>query len=141
MRLLKDKKGQIRTIEAFFASMLLLASLTLIPAAQNRPGGSFDMLSSTAQNILLSLDSNGHLAELISSGNWTELKSSIQSAVSPAMWFNLTVFNENMTSINNTPICSGSAVSDNIVSTDYVCAATSSNYAIYIVRLQLAMVD
>jgi hypothetical protein len=141
MRLLKDKKGQIRTIEAFFASMLLLASLTLIPAAQNRPNDSSELLSSTAQNVLLSLDVNGHLANLINNGSWTELKSSIQSAVSPAMWFNLTVFDENMTGMNDTPICSGSAVSDNIVSTDYVCAGTSSNYAIYIVRLQLAMVD
>lgn len=141
MRLLKDNKGQIRTIEAFFASMLLLASLTLIPAAQNTPSDSSDMLSSTAQNILLSLDSNGHLAELINNGNWTELKNSIQSAVSPAIWFNLTVFDENMVSINDTPICSGSAVSDNIVSTDYVCAAASSNYAVFIVRLQFAVVD
>jgi hypothetical protein len=141
MRLLKNNKGQIRTIEAFFASILLLASLTLIPAAQNTPDDSSRMLSSTAQNVLLSLDSNGHLAELIGSRSWSELKNSIQSAVSPAMWFNLTVFDENMISINDTPICSGSAVSDNIGSTDYVCAATSNNYAIYIVRLQLAMVD
>jgi hypothetical protein len=141
MRLLKDKKGQIRTIEAFFASILLLASLTMIPAAQNRSGNSSETLSSTAQNLLLSLDSGGYLGDLINNGSWVELKSSIQSAVSPAMWFNLTVFDENMIRVHDTPICSGSAVSDNIVSTDYICAGTGSNYAIYIVRLQLAMVD
>jgi hypothetical protein len=141
MRLVKDKKGQIRTIEAFFASILLLASLTMIPAAQNRPGDNSAALASTAQNVLLSLDGDGRLAGLIGNGSWSELKSSIQSAVSPAVWFNLTVFDENMVSVNDTPVCSGSAVSDNIVSMDYVCAGTSSNYAVYIVRLQLAMVD
>lgn len=141
MRLLKDKKGQIRTIEAFFAAMLLLASLTLIPAAQNRPSNSSKTLASTAQNLLLSLDSDGHLGDLINNGSWTELKSSVQSAVSPATWFNLTVFDKNMIRVNDTPICSGSAVSDNIVSTDYVCAGTGSNYAVYIIRLQLATVD
>jgi hypothetical protein len=141
MRLMKDKKGQIRTIEAFFAAMLLLASLTMIPAAQNRPSNSSETLSSTAQNILLSLDDDGSLGDLINNGSWTELKSTVQSTVSPAMWFNLTVFDENMIRVNDTPICSGSPVSDNIASTDYICAGTGSNYAVYIVRLQLATVD
>jgi hypothetical protein len=57
------------------------------------------------------------------------------------VWFNLTVFDENMTRINDMPICSGSAVSDRIVAVDYVCAGTSSNYVVYILRLQLALVD
>ncbi len=141
MRLLKDNKGQIRIIEAFFASVLLLSSLTLIPTAQNNSNSSTELLTSTAHNVLISLDSNGHLANLISSQNWIDLKSSIQSSLSPMVWFNLTVFDENMTRINDIPICSGSAVSDRIVAVDYICVDTSSNYAVYIIRLQLAVVD
>jgi len=141
LRLLKDKRGQVRTIEAFFASMLLLSSLTLIPAAQNNSADSSEILASTAHNVLLSLDGNGYLASLISNQSWMQLKSSIQSSLSPMAWFNLTVFDENMTCINDIPICSGSAVSDRIVAVDYVCAGVSSNYAIYIIRLQLALVD
>jgi hypothetical protein len=57
------------------------------------------------------------------------------------VWFNLTVFDENMTPINDIPITSGSAVNDKIVAVDYVCASTGSSYAVYIVRLQLAEVD
>jgi hypothetical protein len=141
VRLLKDNRGQIRIIEAFFASILLLSSLTLIPATQNNSNDSTDILASTAHNVLMSLDSNGYLTSLVSNQSWINLKSSIQSSLSPMMWFNLTVFDENMTRINDVPICSGSAVSDRIVAVDYVCAGTSSNYAVYIIRLQLALVD
>jgi hypothetical protein len=141
VRLLKDKRGQIRIIEAFFASVLLLSSLTLIPAVQKDSSDSNEILSSTARNLLISLDSDGHLASLIGNESWISLKSCIQSSLSPMVWFNLTVFDENMTRINDIPIASGSAVNDRIVAVDYVCASTSSNYAVYIIRLQLARVD
>jgi hypothetical protein len=137
---MKDNKGQMRIIEAFFASVLLLSSLTLIPAVQNNSTNSYSSLSSEAYNVLVSLDSNGHLSTFIDNENWIDLKSSIQSSISPSMWFNLTVFDENMTRINDTPICSGSAVSNNIVAVNYVCASTSKDYAVYIIRLQLARV-
>jgi hypothetical protein len=141
VRLLKDNKGQIRIIEAFFASILLLSSLTLIPVVQKSSSDSTEILSSTAHNILMSLDSNGHLASLIGNESWINLKSCIQSSLSPMVWFNLTVFDENMTRVNDIPITSGSPVNDRIVAADYVCASTSSNYAVYIIRLQLAGVD
>jgi hypothetical protein len=57
------------------------------------------------------------------------------------VWFNLTVFDENMNRVNDVPVTSGSAVNDRIAAVDYVCAGTGGNYAVYIVRLQLAEVD
>ncbi len=138
MRLLNDKKGQIRVIEAFFASVLLLSSLTLIPIMQRHDSGSASALSLNALDVLTSIDSNGHLADLVDSRNWTSLKSSIQSCIPLTVWFNLTVFDENMTILNEEPICSGSAVSDTMEAAEYVCPSTSANYAIYIIRLQLA---
>ncbi len=141
MRLLKDKRGQIRIIEAVFASVLLLSSLTLISATRSGSSDPTESLALTAHNVLISLDSNGHLASLVSNQSWMNLKSSIQSSLSPMMWFNLTVFDENMTCINDVPICSGSAVSDRIVAADYICASTGNNYAVYVIRLQLALVD
>jgi hypothetical protein len=141
VRLLKDNKGQIRIIEAFFASILLLSALTLIPAVQEHSSDSTDNLSSTAHNILMSLDSNGHLASLIGNESWLSLKSCIQSSLSPMLWFNLTVFDENMTPINDIPITSGSPINDKIAAVDYVCAGTGSNYVVYIIRLQLAGVN
>lgn len=137
-RLLKDNRGQVRTLEAFFAVALMLGSLALIPTLQSSSHDSSETLTSTGRNILLSLDNDGTLAELICSGNWTELKSCVQGMLSPAVWFNITVFDENMTCINPMPLTSGSSVSDEIVAVDYVCASTSGNFAVYVIRLQLA---
>ena len=141
MRLLKDKKGQIRIIEAFFASILLLSSLTLIPMVQQNSNDSTENLSAVAYNILMSLDSDGQLASLIGNGSWVNLKNCVQSSLSPMVWFNLTVFDETMNRINDVPVTSGTAVNDRIAAVDYVCAGTDGNYAVYIVRLQLAEVD
>lgn len=141
MRLLKDNKGQIRVIEAFFASVLLLSSLTLISMVQRSQSSDVtDVLSSTAINVLMSLDSNGHLANLVDSKNWTAIKSVVQSCLPLTIWFNLTVFDQNRAPVNDALICSGGLVSDKIQSTEYVCASTSRNYAVYIIRLQLAAV-
>lgn len=60
----KDKRGQIRVIEAFLASMLILACLTLIPAQTTNRTPSDSVLLSKAQNALLSLDSDGYVGKL-----------------------------------------------------------------------------
>ncbi len=142
MRLLKDKKGQVRVIEALFASVLLLSSLTLIPMVQRSySNDATDALSSTALNVLVSLDSDGHLANLVDNQNWTAIQSLVQSCIPLTVWFNLTVFDQNMARLNDAHICSGGLVSDKVQSAEYVCASTSGNYAVYIIRLQLAAVD
>jgi hypothetical protein len=53
------------------------------------------------------------------------------------MWFNLTVFDENMTCLNDVPICSGSPVSENTASVDCVIASLNSDFSVYILRLQV----
>jgi len=137
LKLLKDRRGVVRVIEAFLASMLLMSCLAMIPA-QPSLHSSTGNLTSTAQNILLSLDSNGHLATLVDNRDWTALKNSIGSSLPLTVWFNLTVFNENMRVLNDFPICNGGPVSNSIASVDYVCASQNSMYTIYILRLQLS---
>jgi len=139
LKLLEDKKGVVRVIEAFLASMLLMSCLAMIPAQPNLQDSTGN-LASTAQNTLLSLDSNGHLATLVDNRDWTGLKNSIESTLPLTVWFNLTVFNENMNVLNDFPICNGGAVSNSIVSVDYVCASQNSTYTIYILQLQLSQV-
>jgi len=131
----------VRIIEAIFATILLMSCLALIPSSSSVPDSTGNLIS-TAQNVLLSLDSNGHLATLIDNQNWTALKDCLESALPLTVWFNLTVFNQTMNIINppNFPICNAGAVSDKIVSVDYVCASQNSTYAIYILRLQLSEV-
>ena len=139
MRIIKDKRGQARVIEAFLASLLLISCLTLVPAsprAQNSTGS----ILLTAQNVLLSLDSNGHLATLIDNRNWTALQDSVEAALPLTAWFNLTVLNKDMNILNPFPLCNAGAASDKIVSVDYVCASQGSTYTIYVLRLQLSEV-
>lgn len=139
MRLFKDRRGQVRVIEAFFATVLLMACLALIPFSSSTKDSTGN-LSSTAQNVLLTLDSNGHLSTLIDSQNWTALKSCLESALPLTTWFNLTVYNRNMVTLNPFPICNAGTVSDKIVSVDYVCASQNSTYVVYILQLQLSQV-
>jgi hypothetical protein len=141
VRLLKDNKGQMRIIEAFFASILLFSILTLVPAPRNTGNTSNQTLISMGQNALMILDNNGYLSRLIENESWITLRECIQSAFPPTIWFNLTVFDENNTALNNIPISSGSPVNEKIASLDYVCASQSPNYSIHLIRLQLAVVS
>jgi hypothetical protein len=136
----EDNKGQIRIIEAFFASILILSSLALIPP-ETRAGDSNDRaLYLTARHVLTTLDSDGSLSKLIENQNWTTLRKCVESSLPATIWFNLTVFDENMRSINEIQICSGSPINEKVVATEYICASSSREYIIYIIRLQLSTV-
>jgi hypothetical protein len=141
MNFLGDNRGQIRTIEAIFASILILSSIALIPSPKNVVNQNDQILSSTARNVLITLDEDGSLSGLIDNGNWTTLRSRVASLLPSTIWFNLTVFDENMQPLNENQISAGTPISGNIVGTDYVCASPSQNYRIYIVRLQLSAVN
>jgi hypothetical protein len=129
----------VRIIEAIFATILLMGCLVLIPSSSNAPDSTGNLIS-TAQNVLLSLDSNGRLATLVDNQNWSELKDCLESALPLTVWFNLTVFDQNMNIMNSYPISNAGTVSDKIVSVDYICASPNSTYTIYILRLQLSEV-
>lgn len=136
-RILNDNRGQIRVIEAFFAAVLMISSIAIVPAIESYSSTSEGTLSSIALNVLTSIDNNGHLAELINQGNWSAIKDLIESCISPTLWFNITVFNEEMDPLNDILLSSGSAIGDHIEVADYVCASANVNYAVYVVRLQL----
>ena len=140
MRLIDNKKGQVRVIEAFFASMLILSCLTLIPA-QATPKSSAVNLAWKAQNVLSTLDSGGQLASLVYTHDWVKLGECIESALPLTTWFNLTVYDKNLNVINDFPISNGGSVSDRITSVNYVCVSQNSTYAVYVLQLQLAVVD
>ena len=116
-----------------------MSCLALIPSSSSVKDSTGNLIS-TAQNVLLSLDSNGHLATLVDNQNWVALKDCLESAFPLTVWFNLTVFDQNMNIVNPFPISNAGAVSDKIVSVDYVCASQNSTYTIYILRLQLSEV-
>ena len=136
-RFLNNKRGQIRVIEAFFAAILMISSLTIVPAIQTYSSTSEGTLSSSALIVLTSIDSTGHLAELIDQGDWNTIQNLVESCISPALWFNMTIFDEQMAPLNDVIISSGSAIGNHIEVANYICASTNMTYAVYTVRLQL----
>jgi len=140
MRLISNKKGQVRVIEAFFASMLILSCLALIPA-QATPKSSAINLVWKAQNILLTLDSDGQLASLVDNHNWVKLGQCIESSLPLTTWFNLTIYDKNQNILNDFQISNGGSISDRISSVDYVCISQKSTFSVYILQLQLAVMD
>jgi hypothetical protein len=133
-----DRRGQIRLIEAFFASILILSTLALIPSQGGVEKTHYSTLQSVGAQALVSLDSNGMLSALIEDSDWNALRDCAQSMLPVSLWFNLTVFDENMSALNDVAVSNGGSVSEEIVAVNYVCAASGGNYAVYIVRLQLA---
>jgi hypothetical protein len=140
LRFLNNKKGQARVIEAFFASVLLLSCLTLIPAQTPTKNPTSD-IGWKAENVLMTLDGDGYLANLVDIHDWAALGACLESALPLTTWFNLTVYDKNMNVLNDFPISNGGAVSDKIVSFDYVCVSQNSTFAVYLLQLQLAVMD
>lgn len=133
-----DQRGQIRVIEALFASLLILSTIALVPSQLGVEQTHSSTLYSEGTQVLVSLDSNGMLSNMIEDSNWASLKNCIQSMLPVSLWFNLTVFDENMTCLNDVFVSNGSPVNEEIVAVNYVCATSSGNYAVYTVQLQLA---
>jgi len=140
MRLINNKKGQVRVLEAFFASMLIFSCLALIPA-QVTPKSPTVNIAWKAQNVLLTLDRDGQLASLVGNHDWAKLGDCIESALPLTTWFNLTIYDKNQNVLNDFPISNGGLISDRISSVDYVCVSQNSVFAIYVLRLQLAVMD
>jgi hypothetical protein len=140
MRLIKNRKGQVRVIEAFFASMLILSCLALIPAQATPRYPQVD-LASKAQNVLFTLDSDGQLASLVDNHDWTRLGLCIESALPLTTWFNLTVYDSTHNVLNAYPISNGGTVNNKITSIDYICVSQSSSYRVYVLQLQLAVIN
>ena len=120
--------------------MMLLGCLALIPA-QVVPRTSTVNLVWKAQNVLLTLDGDGHLASLVYNRDWASIEQSIESSLPLTTWFNLTVYDQNQNILNPFPISNGGALSGNVVSYNYVCVSQSSTFSIYVLRLQLAVID
>ncbi|WGM90053.1 MAG: hypothetical protein IAX21_02835 [Candidatus Bathyarchaeota archaeon] len=136
-----DKRGMVRVIESFLASLLILSTLALVPSQLGVGSTHYSTLSSEGTQVLVSLDSNGFLSKLIEDGNWTSLTNCLKSMLPVSLWFNVTVFDENMDVLNDVFVSNGSPVSDDMVAVNYVCAASAGTFAVYLVRLQLAEVS
>lgn len=140
LKIRKNRKGQIRTIEAFFSALLIISTLLLTSSISypNKEEALHNLIS-IGMNALLELDSNGTLAKLIDSQDWLEIKKSLEALLPNGVWFNLTVFDDDMTLLNQDfSITNGKAPSQRKVSIEYLCISRNPAFQVYTLRLQLA---
>jgi hypothetical protein len=138
---LLNKKGQTRMIEAFLAVLVIL-SASVFSITLYYPTASSDdekMLKTLGMQVLMELDNNGTLGKFIDKSNWAAVRESLEILLPIGVSYNVTVFSEEMSQINNSTVSNG-LKGQNIVSVEYFCASQSSEVRFYLVRLQLALV-
>jgi len=136
----KENKGQIRTIEAFFAVLIIFSSfaisanLTITQTITRH-----EDLASMGLQALVKLDSDGNLGKFIEDGNWTAIRDALNIILPAGVCFNLTIYNEQMQQINTEVISNGGFSSQQIAFTEYICASQGTVFCCYIIHLHLAV--
>ena len=134
-----DSKGQMRTVEAFLAILLLFSAfaLTTLVTPAATPTNNDD-LATVGTQALISIDNDGELGNLIEARNWTAIADALNILLPVGMSYNLTVYDENLQPLNNVTISNGIIPNQNTVSVQYPCASQSPQGNLYLLRLQLA---
>ena len=134
-----DNKGQIRIIEAFLAVSIMFSAIVFTaPLPSTAP--SFDKqadLKKLGMQVLLSLDSNGTLSGLIEDEDWTRLRQTMDLALPQGVFYNLTVYDENMVKIDSGEISNTNQLGQEAVMAQYLCVTQSPDVHFYTVRLLL----
>ena len=135
------RQGQIRVLEAFLAVIVVFSALLLSRSLYASYDDSADqeILRSIGMNALMHLDQDGYLGILISQRDWTEISSRLSILLPIGISYNLTVYDEELNVLNDSPILSGDLNAKSVVSIQYVVVDRES-LNLYIVRLQLAWV-
>lgn len=137
-----DNKGQVRVLEAFLAVSVMFS--VLVFTAPPSPVQDFERLHALKKlgtQALFQLDNQGVLSELVKNGNWTVLKRSVEVLLPLGVFFNLTIYDEQLVRVNMQEI-SNSNLSDmqgrDTTSVQYLCATRELDVRFYTIRLQLA---
>lgn len=134
-----NNRGQMRTVEAFLAILLLFSTLTIATLVSPASNVNHDnSLTSTGMQALVSMNNDGQLGRLIDERNWTALTDMLSTLLPIGVSYNLTVYDENLQPVNNVSVSNGMIPSQNVMSVQYPCASPSPQGNYYLLRLQLA---
>jgi len=139
LKMISNNKGQIRTIEAFLAISVMFSVLVLTAPMSSTPD--FEKqgtLKKLGTNVLIELDNNGTLGRLIEGGNWTILKQSMDLLLPTGVFYNLTVYDENLQRVNTQEVSNTNQQGLEAVVIQYLCVTQSSDTRFYTIQLQLA---
>jgi hypothetical protein len=134
-----DNRGQIKIIEAFLAISVMFSVIVLTAPMSSTPDlEKQGTLKKLGTQVLIKLDNNGTLGKLIEGGNWTALKHSMDLFLPAGVFYNLTVYDENMQGVNTQEVNNSNQEGSEAVVIQYLCVTQSSDPHFYTITLQLA---
>jgi hypothetical protein len=139
--MIQNRKGQIRTLEAFFATLLVFSSLIIstgLSPPSNRDNNKF--LMDLGTQVLTALDCDGSLGKLIDQKDLVAIHDSLNLLLPAGVSFNLTIYDRENRPLNNTAISNGLRIKE-VVSVWYPCASQNPTGNLYLVCLQLSEAD
>jgi hypothetical protein len=139
--MLRNKRGQIRVIEAFLASAVILSALLVAIPLRMTTVNLADMksLHYAGLNVLAELDRDGTLGHMIATKNWTVLSKRLSILLPVGAAYNLTVTDEDAETVNDSSISGGGALTENVLSVTYLLAERT-NCKLYVISLQLSWI-
>lgn len=134
-----DNRGQIKIIEAFLAISVMFSALVLTAPMSSTPDLERQgTLKKLGTQVLIKLDNNGTLGKLIEGGNWTALRQTMDLFLPAGVFYNLTVYDENMQRVNTQEVSNSNQEGSEAVVIQYLCVTQSSDTHFYTIKLQLA---
>jgi len=136
-----NNKGQIKTLEAFLAVVVMFSALIISTMFSPEANPNNQKSQATlGMQALIELDVNGTLGKLIDQQNWTSIRESLTVLLPIGVSYNLTVYDDQLHSMNNIAISNGNLVGRKVESVQYLCASQSLEPQHYLLQLQLAFV-
>jgi len=128
MRKTKNRKGQMRIIEAILASFIVFFAVAFINTFAVTPSSTTyetSELEKVGHNVLHDLDDQKLLARFVYNGEWENLTAALTVCLPPDVYFNLTVYDLDGNLVNEgKPICYGDPnvfeTSSSIASVTYI---------------------
>jgi len=132
------RRGAVHTLDAFLAASII--AIALLYAAQTPRERDYigeETLKAEGMQALIRLNGNGTLGRLVETRSWGELEQVLRITLSGGVSFNLTVFDEFGSPLNNVTISNGGLIGRTVESLEYLLAVESGVCPLYRIRLQL----
>jgi len=144
MRKTRNRKGQMRIIEAILASFVIFFAVAFIntfAVTPSSPTYETSELEKIGHNVLHDLDDQRLLARFVYKGEWENLTAALMVCLPPDVYFNLTVYDLNGNVVNSMPIGYGDpnvfVTSSSVASVTYILPGYQAKYDSRILILQL----
>jgi hypothetical protein len=131
------RRGAVHTLDAFLAASIIVMALLYASQTPRERDNMGEETKSEGMQALVRLNSNGTLGRLVEARSWGELEQVFRIAIPSGISFNLTVFDEFGSPLNNVTISNGGLVGRTVESIEYLLALESGVCPLYRIRLQL----